>query len=78
MQDLKEVQSNVGKKQKKLKLEYRKIKDRHSKTGEGRQEWKFFEVLNDILGDKPATHHQFLGIRWVKVCVCLMKVTCPL
>ena len=29
-------------KAKKLKLEYRKIKGRHSKTGEGRQKWKFF------------------------------------
>lgn len=40
---------------KKLKGEYRKIKDKHNKTGTGRKKWKFFDVLDSALGNKPAT-----------------------
>ena len=41
---------------KKLKVEYRKIKDKRNKTGEDRSpEWDFFDVLDEILGHKPAT-----------------------
>ena len=41
---------------KKLKVEYRKIKDKRNKTGEDRfPEWDFFDVLDAILGHKPAT-----------------------
>ena len=40
---------------KKLKYEYRKIKDKHGKTGEGRKNWKFLEAVDDVLGHKPAT-----------------------
>ena len=36
----------------KLKLEYRKIKDGRKKTGTGRKEWRFFDA---VLGHKPAT-----------------------
>ena len=40
---------------KKLKVDYRKIKDNRKKTGEGRYpEWDYFNSL-DILGHKPAT-----------------------
>ena len=42
-------------KSKKLKMEYRKTKDKHSKTGTGRKQWKFFKMLDTVLGDKPAT-----------------------
>ena len=41
---------------KKLKVEYRKIKDKRKKTGQGRYpEWDYFDALDAILGHKPAT-----------------------
>ena len=41
---------------KKLRQEYKKIKDNHKLTGRGRRKWKFYDVLNEILGNRPATH----------------------
>ena len=43
------------KKIKKLRMEYRKVKDGRNKTGEDRKEWEFFDGLDDILGTKPST-----------------------
>lgn len=40
---------------KKLKLEYRKVKDKHSKTGQGRNSWKFLQQMDAVLGHRPAT-----------------------
>lgn len=40
---------------KKLKADYRKIKDKQGKTGEGRKDWEFFDALDAVLGHKPAT-----------------------
>ena len=40
---------------KKLRFEYRKIKDKHGKTGEGRKDWRFYEAMDQVLGHKPAT-----------------------
>ena len=41
---------------KKLKGEYRKIKDKRNKTGEGRfPEWDYFDTMDEILGHRPAT-----------------------
>ena len=42
-------------KAKKLKNEYRMMKDKHRKTGEGRKEWKFLNVMDNVLTDKPST-----------------------
>ena len=42
-------------KAKKLKSEYRKVKDKHEKSGSGRKAWKFLDALDAVLGDKPAT-----------------------
>ena len=42
-------------KAKKLKTTYRKIKDKHSKTGVGRKKWLFLEAMDTVLGDKPST-----------------------
>lgn len=42
-------------KAKKLKMDYRKIKDKHRVTGTGRKTWKFLEPLDQVLGDKPTT-----------------------
>ena len=39
----------------KLKLEYRKIKDDRNKTGRGRKTWTFFDAMDSVLGHKPAT-----------------------
>ena len=39
----------------KLKLDYRKIKDTRKKTGTGRKDWKYFEEMDAVLGHKPAT-----------------------
>ena len=41
-------------KAKKLKGEYRKVKDKQGKTGTGRINWNFFDVL-DLLGNRPST-----------------------
>ena len=41
---------------KKLKGKYRKVKDKDGKTGEGRNNWDYFEAMDSILGHKPATH----------------------
>ena len=41
---------------KKLKGEYREVKDKGGKTGEGRNNWEYFEAMDSILGHKPATH----------------------
>jgi len=43
---------------KKLKGEYKKLKDKCGKTGEGRRNWDYFEAMDSILGHKPATHPQ--------------------
>lgn len=40
---------------KKLRFEYKKIKDKKGKTGEGLKCWKYFEAMDSILGHKPAT-----------------------
>ena len=40
---------------KRLRFEYKKIKDNRRKTGRGRKEWKFYEALDMILGHKPST-----------------------
>ena len=42
-------------KMKKLKLEYRKVRDKHNKTGEDRCTWRFFNALDAVLGDKPTS-----------------------
>ena len=41
---------------KKLRQEYKKIKDSKKQTGGGRIEWKYFEKLDEILAARPATH----------------------
>ena len=40
---------------KKLRQEYKKIKDGHGKTGTGMSKWKFYDSINEILGNRPAT-----------------------
>ena len=40
---------------KKLKAEYKKVKDNNSKTGSARKTTKFFEKVDEILGHRPAT-----------------------
>ena len=40
---------------KKLRQEYKKIKDKHNQTGEERSQWKFYDKLDEILGTRPAT-----------------------
>ena len=40
---------------KKLRFEYKKLKDAMGKTGRGRKNWKYFEAMDQVLGHKPAT-----------------------
>lgn len=40
---------------KKLRQEYKKIKDAHNETGTERKKWKLYDSLNEILGNPPAT-----------------------
>ena len=39
----------------KLKLDYRKVKDKPNKTGESRSTWKFFDTTDAVLGHRPTT-----------------------
>ena len=45
---------------KKLRQDYKKIKDKHKQTGMGRTSWKFYGPLNEMLGTQPATHPPFV------------------
>ena len=47
-------------KAKKVKSEYRKIKDKHRVTGTGRKKWKHYEALDAVLGDRPTTVPPFI------------------
>ena len=40
---------------KKLRADYRKIRDSHNKKGTGRKKWKFFDAIDVVIGHKPAT-----------------------
>ena len=41
---------------KKLKGEYKKVRDKREKTGEGRYpEWEYFDALDGVLGSKHST-----------------------
>ena len=43
-------------KMKKLKAEYKKVKDKRNETGQGRYpDWDFFDPMDNVLGHKPAT-----------------------
>ena len=44
----------IASKLKKLKHEYRRIKDDHNQTGRGRTSWRFFEAMDAVLGHKLA------------------------
>ena len=44
------------KKVKKLKEDYRTIKDNNNESGRARRSSKIFEAMDRILGHKPATH----------------------
>ncbi len=40
---------------KKLKLDYRKVKDKHNQSGQNRSKWKFFDAMDAVLGHRPTT-----------------------
>ena len=40
---------------KKLKTEYKKVKDNNDETGRQRKVWRFYDCMNEVLGDRPAT-----------------------
>ena len=40
---------------KKLRQEYKKLKDNNGLTGRGRGKWRFFDAMDEILGNHPAT-----------------------
>jgi len=43
-------------KMKKLRVEYKKIKDKRKETGQGRYpEWDYFDAMDEVMGHKPAT-----------------------
>ena len=45
---------------KKLRAEYRKIKDNNNQSGRSRKTMKYFDKLDEILGHKPATKPQYV------------------
>ncbi|KAL3064973.1 hypothetical protein OYC64_001083 [Pagothenia borchgrevinki] len=40
---------------KKLKSEYRAVKDHNGRSGSDRRSWKWFDLMNDIYGRRPAS-----------------------
>ena len=44
----------MPRKNKKLKRDYRKMKDHNGKTGRERKKWPFYDKMDGILGDRPA------------------------
>lgn len=40
---------------KKLRQEYKKVKDNNGLTGKGRMIWKYYDAMNEVLGNRPAT-----------------------
>ena len=40
---------------KKLKASYKKAKDNNGKTGKGRSIWKFYDIIDRVLGHRPAS-----------------------
>ena len=42
---------------KQLRQEYKKIKDKHNETGRGRTNWKFYDMLNELLGNRLQLIH---------------------
>ena len=39
---------------KKLRQEYKRIKDDHKETGNERKKWKFYDSINKIMGNRPS------------------------
>jgi len=39
---------------KKLRQEYKKIKDGHKETGNKRKQWKYYDKINEIMGNRPS------------------------
>jgi len=40
---------------KKLKQEYRKVRDHNNQMGNKRKTWRFYEVINSVMGDKHTS-----------------------
>ena len=43
---------------KKMKLKYRKVRDKHNKTGKGKSTWCVFNALDAVLGDNLTSQPQ--------------------
>ena len=39
----------------KLKAEYKKVKDNNDETGRRQKVWKFYDCMNEVLGNRPTT-----------------------
>jgi len=39
---------------KKLRQEYKKTKDGHKETGNKRKQWKYYDKINEIMGNRPS------------------------
>ena len=45
---------------KKLKVDYRKVRDKNKQTGNKRRDGKFYKAMNEIMADKPTTQPPML------------------
>ena len=54
--DIEKTGEQCRTKVKKLRQEYKKIKDNHNLTGRGRIQWKYFENLDKILGTRSCSN----------------------
>ena len=44
---------------KKLKVEYKKIKDNNNESGRDRKIWRFYDCMNDILGLRMCNYIKY-------------------
>ncbi|XP_077100174.1 uncharacterized protein LOC143751496 [Siphateles boraxobius] len=56
------LSSNVGKSKKKLKSDYRAVKDHNGRSGSNRKSWKWYEQMDGIYGHRPASNGREGGL----------------
>ena len=59
-QGFERTHKQINEKIKQLKKKYKQIKDANNVSGSGRKTWKFFNVVDEILGDRPISTPSYL------------------
>ena len=59
-QGFERIHKQINEKIKQLKKKYKQIKDANNISGSGRKTWKFFNVVDEILGDRSIATPYYL------------------